>query len=78
MAARLHIEVRPPLVGWHDEVAALWDQFEASLSGRAHVVLIAGEPGIGKTRLLDAFAERATGEGAALLRTAAIVGRTFE
>lgn len=68
MAVRLRLDVHSPLVGRHSEVAALWDQFEAARDGHTGVILIAGEPGVGKTRLLDAFAERAAREGAEVLR----------
>ncbi|HEX3270009.1 MAG TPA: AAA family ATPase [Ktedonobacterales bacterium] len=59
---------RPSLVGRRRENDALWTRFEAAATGRAGVVLIAGEPGIGKTRLLDAFAAHATSTGARVLR----------
>ena len=59
---------RPPLVGRLRESDALWTRFEAAATGQTGVVLIAGEPGIGKTRLLDAFAARATSSGARVLR----------
>jgi DNA-binding CsgD family transcriptional regulator len=68
MAVRPQQNFHTPLVGREDEVAALWNAFEAAQGGRASVVLVAGEPGIGKTRLLDAFAGRAAGEGAEVLR----------
>ncbi len=68
MAVRPHLDFHAPLVGRHDEVTALHDQLDAAKGGRASVVLVGGEPGIGKTRLLDAFAERAADEGAEVLR----------
>jgi predicted ATPase/DNA-binding CsgD family transcriptional regulator len=58
---------RLALVGRRRESDALWTRFEAAATGRTGVVLIAGEPGIGKTRLLDAFAMRATSTGARVL-----------
>jgi predicted ATPase/DNA-binding CsgD family transcriptional regulator len=58
----------PSLVGRRRESDALWARFEAAATGRTGVILIAGEPGIGKTRLLDAFAARATSAGARALR----------
>jgi predicted ATPase len=59
----------PALVGRLHEGAALWQRFEtAAATGRTGIVLIAGEPGIGKTRLLDAFAAGATSTGARVLR----------
>ena len=58
----------PRLVGRARELAALDRSFELAAAGRAAVVLVAGEPGIGKTRLLEAFAARAARAGATLLR----------
>jgi DNA-binding NarL/FixJ family response regulator len=42
--------------------------YAAARQGQAHVVLVAGEPGIGKTRLLDEIAVRAAHDGAIVLR----------
>jgi predicted ATPase/DNA-binding CsgD family transcriptional regulator len=47
---------------------ALWTRFEIAKTGQTGIVLVAGEPGIGKTRLLDTFAARATDAGARVLR----------
>jgi class 3 adenylate cyclase/tetratricopeptide (TPR) repeat protein len=45
-----------PLVGRGRELALLTDAFErARESGRAHLVTLVGEPGIGKSRLVDEF-----------------------
>ena len=41
-----------PFVGRHHDLATLEDLLERSASGRGHVVNVAGEPGIGKSRLL--------------------------
>ncbi len=62
--------LKPPpiLVGRQRELDSLWDQFEQSIAGRLRVALVAGEPGIGKTRLLREVARRAEQAGAALLR----------
>src|SRR2546421_2934794 len=56
----------PRLLGRKQELAVLWRQLEATTAGRLHVALVAGEPGIGKTRLLQENAEGA-GEGGALV-----------
>jgi DNA-binding CsgD family transcriptional regulator len=56
------------LVGRQRELDSLWNQFELSISGRLCVTLVAGEPGIGKTRLLREVARRAEHAGALVLR----------
>jgi hypothetical protein len=45
----------PSLVGRREELAAI----DASLTGDALGVVLVGEPGIGKSRLLEAAADRA-------------------
>lgn len=44
---------RSPLVGRAQERAALVDRLEALAAGSGGVVIVRGEPGLGKTRLLD-------------------------
>src|SRR5438876_62617 len=56
------------LVGRQRELTALWSQFEKSTTGRLHVTLVAGEPGIGKTSLLHEVAGRAEQVGGLVLR----------
>src|SRR5881275_2743750 len=58
----------PHLLGRKHELAVLWRQLEATTAGRLHVALVAGEPGIGKTRLLQEIAEGAGQVGALVLR----------
>lgn len=53
----------PPLVGREAELAVLDAQIAAALAGQPRLLLIGGEPGIGKTRLLDALTERARAAG---------------
>jgi len=55
------------LVGRHAELALLSAAFKDASSGRRRAVLVAGEPGIGKTRLVAALARRAHEEGALVL-----------
>ena len=50
---------QPPLVGRDREVSTLARLLEEARRGHGGVVLVAGEPGIGKTRLLLEFAQRA-------------------
>src|SRR6266567_8676561 len=56
------------LVGRQRELTALWSQFEKTTAGRLQVTLVAGEPGIGKTRLLHEVAGRAEQAGGLVLR----------
>ena len=55
------------LVGRGPELGALRAAVDAALAGTVQVALITGEPGIGKTRLAEAFAEVAAGKGVEVL-----------
>src|SRR5947208_2841157 len=55
-------------VGRQRELNLIWNHYHAASNGNAHVVLVSGEPGIGKTRLLDEIARRAAQDGAIILR----------
>ena len=59
--AREGIAVRFPLVGRDPELAALGDALAAARAGVGRLVEIAGEPGIGKTRLAEELRARAGG-----------------
>jgi DNA-binding CsgD family transcriptional regulator len=59
--------VATPFVGREVELAALTADLEAALAGRGGVVLVAGEPGIGKTRLAEELAAQASGRGVLVL-----------
>jgi predicted ATPase len=48
-----------PVVGRDAELSALGDAFSASQSGGATAVLVQGEPGIGKTAVVERFLEQA-------------------
>jgi tetratricopeptide (TPR) repeat protein len=52
---------RLPLVGRTDELAAFDDVAEQAKAGTGRLLAIVGEPGIGKSRLLAAFRDRADG-----------------
>ena len=69
MIPRARTNGEPLLVGRQDELAQLRRLLEAATDGRLHIALIAGAPGIGKTRLLDEFA--AAARSALVLRGAA-------
>src|SRR5258708_9148158 len=60
----------PPaaIVGRQRELTLVMNQYEAARQGQAHVVLLAGDPGIGKTRLRDEIARRTAQAGAIILR----------
>src|SRR5215475_3990213 len=51
-----------PLVGREDEIDLLLRQWDRAKSGEGRVVLLSGEPGIGKSRLIAALQERIENE----------------
>ena len=55
---------RFPLVGRTDDVAALRTDLASVRAGRGRVALVAGEPGVGKTRLVEEIANEAAEAGA--------------
>lgn len=54
-------------VGRQRELNLIWNHYHAASNGNAHVVLVSGEPGIGKTRLIDEVGALATKDGAIVL-----------
>jgi len=56
-----------PFVGRCGDLAELREAFKQAIAGRGSLVLVAGEPGIGKTRLAEQLALDAAPQGAALL-----------
>lgn len=57
----------PVLVGRSDELGRLRAALELSFEGRSSATLIAGEAGVGKTRLVSEFSDLARGTGALVL-----------
>jgi DNA-binding CsgD family transcriptional regulator len=59
--------VSPVFVGREAELAALTAALEAAVAGDPSVVLVSGEAGVGKTRLVEEAAGRADAEGVRVL-----------
>ena len=64
---------QPIFVDRARELGALNAQLDAALAGHGSAVLLAGEPGIGKTRVLQEFAASAQARGATV-----VWGHAFE
>ncbi|OBA59910.1 regulator [Mycobacterium sp. 1100029.7] len=56
-----------PFVGRGDELRRLLSVWQTALAGGIRTVLIAGEPGVGKTRLAGEWSQQAHGQGAVVL-----------
>lgn len=59
--------VSPVFVGREAELSVLTESFDEARKGAATAVLLGGEAGVGKTRLVQSFAERAANDGAQVL-----------
>ena len=57
-----------PLVGRTEELALIMRRWEQVKEGEGQVVLLSGEPGIGKSRLAQVLCERVSGEPHTLVR----------
>jgi len=58
----LRAETMTPLVGRQEELDLLQRRWARAASGEGQVVLLSGEPGIGKSRLVQTLLERIAGE----------------
>ena len=67
LPAALESNHEVPFVGRETERVRLMDTWKSAREGEFRVVLITGEPGIGKTRLANEMALAAHGEGATVL-----------
>jgi DNA-binding NarL/FixJ family response regulator len=56
-----------PAIGRDAELEIVWGRFTDAVAGASSVVLVCGEPGVGKTRLLQQAASRAAATGARVL-----------
>lgn len=65
---RRHSPASPPLVGRQEELAALTERLDRALQGECQFALVAGETGIGKSRLLEELDKLATVRGLRVLR----------
>ena len=63
-----HSRALTPLVGRKAEVDRLWRSWREACAEEGRVVLLTGEPGIGKSRLAEELIERLEGERYTLLR----------
>ena len=64
----LHGQYLNPLVGREPDIGLLLDRWRRARDGEGQVVLLAGEAGIGKSRLLQDLSERVSGEPHTRLR----------
>src|SRR5215213_8009757 len=54
-------------VGRDEELGVLSDALAVARGGQGHLILVAGEPGIGKTRLAEEFGRQAATYGAPVI-----------
>jgi DNA-binding CsgD family transcriptional regulator/tetratricopeptide (TPR) repeat protein len=61
------VATSPSMIGRKPDLDALRDEFEVSLTGRPRAVVVGGEAGIGKTRLIDEFTAGVSAEALVLV-----------
>ena len=66
--AAAHAATAGPIIGRERELTFLYDCWQRATRGDGHVALVVGEAGMGKSRLLEAIAERVGREPHRLLR----------
>lgn len=57
-----------PMVGREHELGLLLDRWQQAQDGKGQVVLLSGEPGIGKSRIVNTLREQLEAQGAGTLR----------
>ncbi len=57
-----------PIIGRERELAFLYDSWQRAVGGNGHMMLLVGEAGMGKSRLLEALADRVQDEPSRILR----------
>jgi class 3 adenylate cyclase len=57
-----------PLIGRDEEICLLHRRWEQAKNGNGRVVLLSGDAGVGKSRILESIIERSTDDGGACLR----------
>jgi class 3 adenylate cyclase len=65
---------RTPFVGRDGELARIKSKLADARTGRGGLVMLVGEPGIGKSRMIEEFIEQARSDGAAVLFGACFEG----
>jgi class 3 adenylate cyclase len=58
----LHGTALTPMIGREHEIGLLMERFELAKEGEGQVVLLSGEPGIGKSRMIGALRDRLANE----------------
>ncbi|MBN2077162.1 MAG: AAA family ATPase, partial [Dehalococcoidales bacterium] len=67
VSARRDLLYRNIFVGRQTELSALTDAFDAAVAGKGSLIMIAGEPGIGKTAICEQLSNFVTSRGGATL-----------